>query len=25
VVSAKAADNTAFYIREKSTDGKIIA
>ena len=25
VVSAKAADNTAFYIREKSADGKIIA
>ena len=25
VVSAKAADNTAFYIREKSSDGKIIA
>ena len=25
VISAKAADNTAFYIREKSADGKIIA
>ena len=25
VVSAKAADNTAFYIREKSADGQIIA
>ena len=25
VVSVKAADNTAFYIREKSADGKIIA
>ena len=24
-ISAKAADNTAFYIREKSADGKIIA
>ena len=25
VISAKAADNTAFYIREKSADGKILA
>ena len=25
VISAKAADNTSFYIREKSADGKIIA